>query len=117
MLHREAVMWKRLIHANIVPFIGVTLDPLQIVSEWMPGGDLTSYIDVNPQASRVDLVSLVSVPPEDVTLFFCQLVDVAEGLHYLHRCDVIHGDLKGVSTSSPKPSALVHWNPTAQHPG
>ena len=39
MLHREAVMWKRLTHPNIVPFKGVTLDPLRIVSVWMPGGD------------------------------------------------------------------------------
>ena len=25
-----------------------------------------------------------------------QLSDVAEGLHFLHSCDVVHGDLKGV---------------------
>ena len=62
MLHREAVMWKQLIHDNIVPFKGVTLDPFQIVSEWMPGGDLTGYINTNPQASPIELVSLVSVP-------------------------------------------------------
>ena len=29
-----------------------------------------------------------------------QLSDVAEGLHYLHSCDVVHGDLKGVRTLS-----------------
>ena len=28
-----------------------------------------------------------------------QLCDVAKGLEYLHTCDVIHGDLKGVSGS------------------
>lgn len=94
-------MWKRLIHANIVPFIGVILDPLQFVSEWMPGGDLTSYICLNPRANRIDLVSPVLVPPRNRALFFCQLVDVARGLHYLHLCNVIHGDLKGVSTSPP----------------
>ena len=27
----------------------------------------------------------------------CQLSGVAEGLNHLHRCDIIHGDLKGVS--------------------
>ena len=69
MLHREAVMWKRLIHANIVPFIGVTLDPLQIVSEWMPGGDLTDYIGLNPPADRVNLVSPFWSLPETLPYF------------------------------------------------
>ena len=57
MLYREAVMWKRLDHPNIVPFKGVTLDPLRVVSEWMPGGDLTGYISQNPQTNRIRLVS------------------------------------------------------------
>ena len=51
-------MWKRLIHPNIVPFVGVTVDPPQIASEWMPGGNLTSYIKSNPRKDRVSLVSL-----------------------------------------------------------
>ena len=57
MLYREAVIWTRLTHPNIVPFKGVTLDPLQIVSERMLGGDLTEYIRGYPQANRVHLVS------------------------------------------------------------
>jgi serine/threonine protein kinase len=62
MLYREALIWKRLMHANIVPFIGVTLSPLQIMSEWMPGGELTAYIKYNPHASRVAIVSPVYSP-------------------------------------------------------
>lgn len=64
MLYREAVRWKRLTHPNIVPFRGVTLDPLQIVSEWMSGGDLTSYVSLNPQADRIGLVSPFRSFPE-----------------------------------------------------
>jgi len=63
-------MWKRLTHPNIVPFKGVTLDPLQIVSEWMPGGDLTDYISLNPQANRINLVSPFLPPPPRNTVLF-----------------------------------------------
>ena len=54
-------MWKRLEHPNIVGFIGVTQNPLQFVSEWMPNGTLTEYLDVNPDANRIGLVRLFSV--------------------------------------------------------
>ena len=51
-------MWKRFKHPNIVPFIGVTWDPLQFVSEWMPNGTLTQYLGKNPEADRICLVGL-----------------------------------------------------------
>ena len=70
MLHREAVIWKRLTHTNIVPFKGVTLDPLQIVSEWMPGGDLTGYASLNPQANRIGLVGPFLVRSQEHRLIF-----------------------------------------------
>jgi len=42
----------------------------------------------------------LSRSPRNATSLSMQLVDVANGLHYLHLCDVIHGDLKGVNASS-----------------
>ena len=107
---REALIWKRLTHPNIVPFIGVTLSPLQIVSEWMPGGSLTAHIKSNPRVDRISLVSPLSDPPplRNMTLVFQQLVGVAEGLNYLHRCEVVHGDLKGVSALSLPDSGLTY---------
>lgn len=75
---KEAVVWKRLRHPNIVSFLGVTTNPLQLVSEWMPNGTLTQYVEKNPGSNRISL-----------------LLDVAEGLHYLHASYTIHGDLKG----------------------
>ena len=53
---KEAIVWKRLNHPNIVPFKGVTLDPLQLISEWMPGGELREYIRTNKRANRIGLV-------------------------------------------------------------
>ncbi|KAF9646896.1 kinase-like protein [Thelephora ganbajun] len=75
---KEAVVWKHLSHPNIVPFIGVTLEPLQLMSEWVPGGELREYMRKNPNTNLIGL-----------------LLGVAEGLAYLHSCNVIHGDLKG----------------------
>jgi len=70
MLYREAVIWKRLKHANVVPFTGVTFAPLQIVSEWMLGRDLIAYIKSKPQTSRSTLVSPLSNPPRECGLSF-----------------------------------------------
>jgi len=75
--------------------MGVTLKPLQLVSGWMPGGELRSYVKENPHANLINLVS--QLPPTwDAVSSSCQLLGVAEGLAYLHSCNVIHGDLKGV---------------------
>jgi len=56
MFCKEAVVWKRLNHPNIVPFMGVTFEPLQLVSEWMPGGELREYVKKDRDT---DLISLV----------------------------------------------------------
>lgn len=56
LLFKEAVVWKHLQHPNIVPFKGVTLDPPQLISEWMPGGELQDYVKKNPSANLIGLV-------------------------------------------------------------
>lgn len=50
-------MWKHLYHQNIVPFKGVTFEPLQLVSEWVTGGELREYIGNNRQTNLINLVS------------------------------------------------------------
>ncbi|KAF9647918.1 kinase-like protein, partial [Thelephora ganbajun] len=77
---REAVVWKHVNHPNIVPFKGVTLESLQLMSEWMPGGELGEYIRHNQGANLANL-----------------LFGVAKGLDYLHSCNVVYGDLKGAN--------------------
>ena len=94
-LYQTAVVWKQLRHQNIVPLLGITPAPLQLVSEWMAGGDITTYIAKCPHAHRLCLVGVF--PPHHVTsLPSHQLLDVAKGLDYLHSCHVIQGGLKGV---------------------
>ena len=45
-------------HPNIVPFLGFTNEPIHIVSAWMPGIKLNTYIANHPDINRVDLVGL-----------------------------------------------------------
>ena len=53
-------MWKRLTHPNVLPLLGVTIDHFQLISNWMPGGNLSVYIKKNPDA---DLLGLVRILP------------------------------------------------------
>ena len=41
--------------------LGVTIAPPQLVSNWMPGGDLQEYIKKNADANRLGLVCVHSV--------------------------------------------------------
>ena len=59
-------MWKRLKHPNILPLLGVTIHPLQLISDWMPGGDLPGYIKKHSDVDRIGLVGVlpvVFIPP------------------------------------------------------
>ena len=103
---QEAVMWKHAKHPNIVPFLGVTNTPLQLVSNWMPGGNVMEYIKGHPGADRLALVRYSLLRDPDPLPPY-QLLDVAEALHYLHSRNVVHGDLKGVCELRKKPSNLL----------
>lgn len=55
------MIWKRLTHPNILPPLGITTTPLQLVSNWMPGGDLSEHITKNFDADRLGLVGAPDV--------------------------------------------------------
>jgi hypothetical protein len=56
---KEAVLLQSLRHPNVVPFVGITVQPhqLRLISKWMKHGHITGYLKNNPEASKVDLVS------------------------------------------------------------
>ena len=56
MFCQEAVIWKHLKHPNILPLLGVTISPRQLISDWMPGGNLSNYIKGNPAVDPLGLV-------------------------------------------------------------
>ena len=63
MFCKEAAMWKSLRHSNILPLLGATISPPQLVSALMPAGDLSKYIPNNPNANRIGLVGVNLVAP------------------------------------------------------
>ncbi|KAF9642387.1 kinase-like protein [Thelephora ganbajun] len=77
---REAVAWKHLRHPNILPLLGVTTSEhrLAMVSEWMENGNINQFIEKDRHVNRA-------------------LVDVADGLKYLHDLRIVHADLKGAN--------------------
>ena len=58
--HQVTVVWKHLAHPNIVPLLGASIDPPQLISDRMVGGSLTKYITCHPDADRRSLVSDLS---------------------------------------------------------
>ncbi|KAG6332469.1 hypothetical protein ID866_6619 [Astraeus odoratus] len=80
---REAHMWSKLRHENVLPIIGITTDfnlSVFIVSPWMERGTARDYV----QDRNIDPRPLI--------------LGTARGLHYLHNHPlgpIVHGDVKG----------------------
>ncbi|KAG6902397.1 hypothetical protein C0995_000602 [Termitomyces sp. Mi166 len=80
---REAILWAQLSHPNILPFYGLVQlgSRLSFVSRWATNGNLEDYLAGNPGATY--------------RLLLC--LDTAAGVEYLHKNDIVHGDLKGLN--------------------
>jgi len=99
-LYREVALWVNLNHPNILPCFGITLRPLRIVTEWIPNGHVMEYLQEHRDADRIRLVSCHLFSAKVIFIespFWSQLIDVAQGLEYLHSYGVIHRNLKPVS--------------------
>jgi len=63
-------MWKHLRHPNVIPFLGATLDPPQLVSSWILNRGLMEYVTVHPEKNRLGLVSSLLAVSGEVFIFF-----------------------------------------------
>ncbi|KAG6807930.1 hypothetical protein H0H92_005968 [Tricholoma furcatifolium] len=79
---REVTVWAQLSHPNVLPFLGLVKyrEQLCFVSCWATNGNLEEYLRNNVGANR---------------MLLC--LDTAFGVEYLHKNNVIHGDLKGMN--------------------
>lgn len=76
----EVSIWHRLNHPHVLPLYGACHIGSQpfFVSEFASNGQLDHYLAKNGNQFKV----------------WEKLYEAALGLQYLHRCDVVHGDLK-----------------------
>ncbi|KAJ8585686.1 kinase-like protein [Rhizopogon salebrosus TDB-379] len=83
-LRRELKIWRTLEHENILPLYGVAFGFgrfTAMVCPWARNGSLTIYLESHRKLTISSRFKLLS--------------DVANGLHYLHSSQVVHGDLSG----------------------
>ncbi|KXN91098.1 hypothetical protein AN958_02873 [Leucoagaricus sp. SymC.cos] len=80
---REAILWCYISHPNLLPFYGIylleeSIGCVCLVSPWMENGNITEYLRNKPEIPRRPLVQ-----------------ETLEGLVFLHKNKVVHGDIKG----------------------
>ncbi|KAK7052443.1 hypothetical protein R3P38DRAFT_2860354 [Favolaschia claudopus] len=89
-LCQEALLWKTLDHPSVLPFIGLydandskeavdSIFSMAMVCPWMPNGTVTNHLKGCKSPGTVETL----------------LLEIAQGLQYLHSKLVVHGDLKG----------------------
>ncbi|THH29171.1 hypothetical protein EUX98_g5016 [Antrodiella citrinella] len=88
--YRESILWKNLVHVNIVSFLGVSEDVFKgtvcMVMPWFDRGSLRHYLDTLRKKGKLDGNDL-SVDIDN------WLYQTTLGMKYLHDEGIVHGDL------------------------
>ncbi|KAG6890509.1 hypothetical protein C0995_007708 [Termitomyces sp. Mi166 len=81
-ISKEAILWGQLHHPNLLPFYGIYWfkNRISLVAPWMENGVISEYLEQHTVSNRVVLA-----------------YDVSNGLGFLHKNKIIHGDLKGTN--------------------
>ncbi|KAF8162035.1 kinase-like domain-containing protein [Mycena galopus ATCC 62051] len=83
---KEVLIWRQLRHPNILLLLGINMDEFfpsfTLISPWLAQGNISRFLEINPNH---DLI--------------CLLVEVSEGLKYLHERtpSVVHGDIRSAN--------------------
>ncbi|KAJ3151438.1 hypothetical protein HDU86_006138 [Geranomyces michiganensis] len=78
---KEVEVWYKLRHPNVMLLFGACPSAVQpfMIMPFMENGTLLSYAEKNPQ----QILKLLN--------------ESAQGLHYLHTSNIVHGDLKAIN--------------------
>ena len=90
-------IWEKLKHKNVLPLLGIMmLDGFPcMVSTWMENGTMNAYLKVQSGANILRLVRGI-LRTDSLMLSPFKIRQIADGLSFLHSCEVVHSDLKGV---------------------
>jgi serine/threonine protein kinase len=101
---REMQTWSLTNHKNVQPLLGFCTDhdilpgAICLVSPWRENGNAREFIIKNPTTNRLTLVRTHHISSSLSRLpLVLKVREIAEGLEYLHREGIIHGDIRGVS--------------------
>lgn len=90
-LLQEAAIMGQFVHPNVVRLVGIVTvgEPLMVVLEYMPKGDLCSFLHkMNPRRNKMAALS-PSLPSQ----FIAFAKDIASGMLYLSKKGFVHRDL------------------------
>eukprot|EP00727_Mastigamoeba_balamuthi_P005961 m51a1_g1985 putative pas domain-containing protein tyrosine kinase (696) ;mRNA; r:1140065-1153448 len=82
---KEIVLISEIRHPNILLFIGACVEPsnMFIMTEWMDRGSLRQVISSDPQMDKQRGIAVLG--------------SVCNAMTYLHKCNVVHRDLKSTN--------------------
>ncbi|KAK7677083.1 hypothetical protein QCA50_019981 [Cerrena zonata] len=84
--YREAIVWRQLEHRFILPFYGIDNETFSnaptMVSPLILGGNVHK--------------AMLTLSPNDIP-YNRWLLEISQGLEYLHDQDIVHGDVRGAN--------------------
>lgn len=96
---QEAQTWKCLKHPHILEFKGIleTGTDLCLVSAYAENGPLAAYLKAYPGVDRLHLVMHFLRVCRGYLIREIQLHQIASGLAFLHKEQIVHGDVKAAN--------------------
>ncbi|THH31064.1 hypothetical protein EUX98_g3127 [Antrodiella citrinella] len=93
LFYRETLLWKDLMNAHIIQFLGITEDlprekQICMVIPWMANGSLKSFVAAQRKKGALE-------GDGQVVTLDKWLYQISDGLAYLHAEGIVHGDLHG----------------------
>lgn len=89
---KEVQTWEGLVQRNILPLMGFCVEPPMMITDLVEGGNLRQFLEARDW---------------DQNLGRRFLLDIAQGMNYLHSMNILHGDLKSVNVLIDGNRALI----------